>query len=60
MYITENEYQLENILKYDMNIIDKNELYNLKDDPQERIDVYDKFPKIAEKMEELAANARIE
>ena len=47
-------------VKYDMNIIDKNELYNLKDDPQERIDVYDKFPEIAEKMEELAEKARIE
>ena len=47
-------------VKYDMNIIDKNELYNLKDDPHERIDVYDKFPEIAEKMEELAEKARIE
>ena len=47
-------------VKYEMNPIDKNELYNLKDDPQERIDVYDKFPKIAEKMEELAEKARIE
>ena len=46
--------------KYDMNLIEKNELYNLKDDPQERIDVYDKFPEIAEKMEELAEKARIE
>ena len=35
-------------------------MYNLKDDPQERIDVYDKFPEIAEKMEELAEKARIE
>ena len=47
-------------VKYDMNLIEKNELYNLKDDPQERIDVYDKFPEIAEKMEELAEKARIE
>ena len=47
-------------VKYEMNHIDKNELYNLKDDPQERIDVYDKFPEIAEKMEELAEKARIE
>ena len=47
-------------LKYEMNSVDKNELYNLKDDPQERIDVYDKFPEIAEKMEELAEKARIE
>ncbi len=43
-----------------MNLIDKNELYNLKDDPQERIDVYDKFPEIAKKMEELAKKARVE
>ena len=47
-------------VKYEMNLIDKNELYNLKDDPQERIDVYDKFPEIAEKMEELAEKARVE
>ena len=47
-------------VKYEMNVIDKNELYNLKDDPQERIDVYDKFPEIAKKMEELAEKARVE
>ena len=47
-------------VKYEMNNIDKNELYNLKDDPQERIDVYDKFPEIAKKMEELAEKARVE
>ena len=47
-------------VKYEMNLIDKNELYNLKDDPQERIDVYGKFPEIAEKMEELAEKARVE
>jgi len=47
-------------VKYEMNLIDKNELYNLKDDPQERIDVYDKFPEIAKKMEELAEKARVE
>ena len=47
-------------VKYEMNKIDKNELYNLKDDPQERIDVYDKFPEIAKKMEELAEKARVE
>ena len=47
-------------VKYEMNPLDKNELYNLKDDPQERIDVYYKFPEIAEKMEELAEKARIE
>ena len=47
-------------VKYEMNLIDKNELYNLKDDPQERIDVYHKFPEIAKKMEELAEKARVE
>ena len=47
-------------VKYEMNLIGKNELYNLKDDPQERIDVYDKFPEIAKKMEELAEKARVE
>ena len=47
-------------VKYEMNLIDKNELYNLKDDPQERIDVYGKFPEIAKKMEELAEKARVE
>ena len=47
-------------VKYEMNNIDKNELYNLKDDPQERMDVYDKFPEIAKKMEELAEKARVE
>jgi len=47
-------------VKYEMNLIDKNELYYLKDDPQESIDVYDKFPEIAKKMEELAEKARVE
>ena len=47
-------------VKYEMNLIDKNELYNLKDDPRERINVYDKFPKIAKKMEKLGDEARNE
>ena len=42
-----------------MNLIEKNELYNLKDDPQEKINVYDSFPEIAKKMEELGDKARI-
>ena len=46
-------------VKYDMNLIEKNELYNLKDDPQEKINVYDSFPEIAKKMEELGDKARI-
>ena len=47
-------------VKYEMNLIDKNELYNLKDDPRERINVYDKFPEIAKKMEKLGDEARNE
>ena len=46
-------------VKYDMNVIEHNELYNLKDDPEEKINVYDKFPEIAKKMEKLADEARI-
>ena len=46
-------------VKYDMNVIENNELYNLKDDPEEKINVYDKFPDIAKKMEKLADEARI-
>ena len=46
-------------VKYDMNVIEHNELYNLKDDPEEEINVYDKFPEIAKKMEKLADEARI-
>ena len=46
-------------VKYDMNVIEQNELYNLKDDPEEKINVYDKFPEIAKKMEKLADEARI-
>ena len=46
-------------VKYDMNLIEKNELYNLKDDPQEKINVYDSFPEIAKKMEELGDKVRI-
>ena len=40
-------------VKYEMISIDKNELYNLKDDPEEKINVYDRFPEIAKKMEKL-------
>ena len=46
-------------VKYDMNLIESNELYNLKNDPGERINVYDRFPEIAKKMEELGEEARI-
>mgnify|MGYP003331613906 FL=1 len=47
-------------VKYDMNIIEQNELYNLKDDPGELYNIYNEFPEIAKKMEELGEKARIE
>ena len=47
-------------VKYEMNLIEKNELYNLKDDPEEKNNVYDKFPEIASKMEGLGKRARAE
>ena len=40
-------------VKYDMNLIENNELYNLSSDPEEKINVYDRFPEIAKKMEKL-------
>ena len=45
-------------VKYDMNLIVKNELYNLKNDPEEKINVYDRYPHIAKKIEELGDEAR--
>ena len=47
-------------VKYDMNLIENNELYNLSSDPEEKIDVYDRFPEIAKKMEKLGEEARTE
>ena len=47
-------------VKYDMNVIEQNELYNLKDDPRELNNVYNEFPEIAKKMEELGERARNE
>ena len=47
-------------VKYEMNLLIKNELYNLKDDPEEKYNVYDEFPEIALKMEELGEKARSE
>ena len=46
-------------VKYDMNLIENNELYNLSSDPEEKINVYDRFPEIAKKMEKLGEEARI-
>ena len=47
-------------VKYDMNLIENNELYNVSSDPEEKINVYDRFPEIAKKMEKLGEEARIE
>lgn len=47
-------------VKYEMNIIEQNELYNLKNDPRELYNVYNEFPEIAKKMEELGERARNE
>ena len=47
-------------VKYDMNVIEQNELYNLKNDPRELYNVYNEFPEIAKKMEELGEMARNE
>ena len=47
-------------VKYDMNLIENNELYNLSSDPEEKINVYDRFPEIAKIMEKLGEEARIE
>ena len=47
-------------VKYDINLIENNELYNLSSDPEEKINVYDRFPEIAKKMEKLGEEARIE
>ena len=43
-----------------MNVIEQNELYNLKNDPRELYNVYNEFPEIAKKMEELGERARNE
>ena len=47
-------------VKYDMNLLEKNELYNLKNDPEERNNVYDDFPEIVLIMEKLGTKAREE
>ena len=47
-------------VKYDMNLLENNELYNLVEDPKEKNNVYDKFPEVASKLEELGRKARIE
>ena len=47
-------------VKYDMNTLEKNELYNLKDDPEETNNVYNDFPEIVKEMEKLADEARFD
>ena len=47
-------------VKYDMNLLEKNELYNLKNDPEEINNVYDDFPEIVLMMEKLGIKAREE
>ena len=47
-------------VKYDMNLLENNELYNLVEDPKEKNNVYDEFPEVASKLEELSRKARIE
>ena len=47
-------------VKYDMNLLENNELYNLLEDPEEKNNVYDKFPEIVSKLAELGRTARIE
>jgi len=47
-------------VKYEMNPVETNELYNLINDPEEKLNVYDKYPEIAKQMEELADKARFE
>jgi len=47
-------------VKYDMNLLEKNELYNLKNDPEERNNIYNDYPEIVLKMENLAKKAREE
>ena len=47
-------------VKYEMNPVETNELYNLINDPEEKLNVYDKFPEIAKQMEVLADKARFE
>ena len=47
-------------VKYEMNPVEANELYNLINDPEEKLNVYDKYPEIAKQMQELADQARFE
>ena len=42
-----------------MNLIENNELYNLSSDPEEKINVYDRFPKL-QKNGKIEEEARIE
>ena len=54
------KYEGLNTLKSGFSQLIKNELYNLIEDPEEKHNVYDEFPEIASKMEELGEKARTE
>ena len=47
-------------VKYEMNPVEANELYNLINDPEEKLNVYDNYPEITKQIEELAKKARFE
>ena len=47
-------------VKYDMNKVSSNELYNLKNDPSEEYNIYDENIEIAKKLEEMGERARNE
>ena len=47
-------------VKYAMNKVNSNELYNLKNDPSEEYNVYEENIEIAKKLEEMGERARNE
>ena len=47
-------------VKYEMNNVTSNELYNLKNDPSEQNDVYKQNIEIAKKLEKIGERARNE
>ena len=47
-------------VKYEMNKVNSNELYNLKNDPSEEYNVYEENIEIAKKLEQMGERARNE
>ena len=47
-------------VKYENNIVKSNELYNLKDDPSETINIYSEYIEKAKELEKMGENARQE